>query len=572
MRLEPSARKIALLACAGVASVALFVVSRGKWSDAIIDSGREWIVPDALSRGQLLYRDVVYWFGPFTPYFHAFFLRAFGSGFGALVGAGLVGAAGVVVCLHLALRRVTTAGAAWAWTVLSVPVLVFMPDAGGAILGMGFRIWHAAGFALLALTVAGGARESRVRLVVAGSLAGLAGLCRTEWGLAAFASLAFFAIRRDGPGRRAAGTLAIVSGSFVGVMAAGLGLFVWRAGPTAVFADAPVLLFNLPRETLRRAGDMGSGGWRGLLQMGYAALAGFAAFSILDLLVVVRRGQVARASLIRVSILLAAIVVCAAAGGFPPGGLLAAGPLVCGLSFFAGLATSDRELGASLMGFGAMGLAASHRRFFFVSDGPYVAPALLFSWVCAAGCATWLLARREASVRSSLGRLTTAAVGALAAVAFLMRAAEYRSDDRVPVPGTQGMLSASPAQSLAIAELARTIRRLTPSGSGLVVFPEGEVVNFLAARSNPIRHKLYLPGYVDSRNELQIVRELEEARPAAIVIWPRPLGEYGAGFFGRDYGTGIQAWIDSEYEHVALEGSKGMDQRIVLAIRRRTRP
>jgi hypothetical protein len=41
-------------------SIGLFLLSRGKWSDPLIDSGREWIVPDALARGDLLYRDVVY--------------------------------------------------------------------------------------------------------------------------------------------------------------------------------------------------------------------------------------------------------------------------------------------------------------------------------------------------------------------------------------------------------------------------------------------------------------------------------------------------------------------------------
>src|SRR5690349_20924591 len=72
------------------ATILLFLVSRGKWSDAIVDSGREWIVPDALARGDVLYRDVVYWFGPFTPYAHAALFRIFGSSFQTLVLAGVV--------------------------------------------------------------------------------------------------------------------------------------------------------------------------------------------------------------------------------------------------------------------------------------------------------------------------------------------------------------------------------------------------------------------------------------------------------------------------------------------------
>ena len=38
------------LAARVAASVGLFIVSRGKWSDAIADSARERIVPDALAR------------------------------------------------------------------------------------------------------------------------------------------------------------------------------------------------------------------------------------------------------------------------------------------------------------------------------------------------------------------------------------------------------------------------------------------------------------------------------------------------------------------------------------------
>ena len=49
--------------------------------------------------GQMLYRDVVYWFGPFTPFYHALFFRLFGSSFSTLVLAGAVTSAGVLAAL-----------------------------------------------------------------------------------------------------------------------------------------------------------------------------------------------------------------------------------------------------------------------------------------------------------------------------------------------------------------------------------------------------------------------------------------------------------------------------------------
>ena len=184
-----SRRSILGAAATAAATAALFLVSRGKWSDPLIDSGREWIVPDALARGELLYRDVVYWFGPFTPYFQAAFLRVFGSSFSALVAAGAVTAIAVLAVLHAVLRKVTRRREAAQWAALVVPALLFMPNAGGVLLGMGYRIWHAAGFALAGVLLGAGAGRSRARRALwAGACAGLAGLCRTEWGLVAAAA------------------------------------------------------------------------------------------------------------------------------------------------------------------------------------------------------------------------------------------------------------------------------------------------------------------------------------------------------------------------------------------------
>ncbi len=122
----PAPLRLLFAALTGV----LWIVSRGKWSDALIDSGREWIVPDALAKGALLYRDVVYWFGPLTPYLQAGVFRLAGSGFPALV---LAGAATTAACLFLlaaASRRVTGRREALLWAALAVPALFFMPNAG----------------------------------------------------------------------------------------------------------------------------------------------------------------------------------------------------------------------------------------------------------------------------------------------------------------------------------------------------------------------------------------------------------------------------------------------------------
>ena len=76
---------------------------------------------------------------------------------------------------------------------------------------------------------------------------------------------------------------------------------------------------------------------------------------------------------------------------------------------------------------------------------------------------------------------------------------------------------------------------------------EGEVLNLLSGRPNPLRHELYLPGYLTDANEPEVLAELERARPEAIVVWRRPTAEYGRGLFGEDFGRSIAGWIAERY-------------------------
>jgi len=554
------------------ATAALFIVSRGKWSDPLIDSGREWIVPDALSRGELLYRDVAYWFGPFTPYLHAAFFRVFGSSFTTLVAAGCVGAAAALVALYAALRRVTGSESdqALLWTALAIPALVFMPNAGGAILGMGYRIWHAAAFSLLAIAVAAGdgrgVSRTPSRIGGAGALAGLAGLCRTEWGLAALSAVALvLALRLRG--RETVRAAAILGAGFGAVFGGVWALFFVLAGGKAI-ADQPIFLMNIPEVTRGHVGLAGLRAWRtGIWNLLYSGSTWLAVG--LGVTIAALRGEGIGPNRRRLYGLGAALLVaalCAAMGAVPGPVLFSAAPLACLAALIAGAAGSRKDgsgsstsatsatSSAALAGFGWMGLLASHRRVFFLGDAPYVAPPLLFGFVCAAGLIARALVRPESpAARGRLAGAFAAAVGALVVLAFAGRIAGYASEERVAIRGTGGMLSARPELAREVEETAAAIRREAPAGGGLVVIPEGEVLNFLSGRPNPARQKLYLPGYLTDANGPAVIADLERSRPGAIVRWLRPTGEYERGLFGADFGRDVAAWIDAHYVAVPIQ-------------------
>ncbi len=528
---------------------ALAVISRGKWSDPLIDSGREWIVPDAIARGELLYRDVVFWFGPLTPYLHAAFFRIFGSNFSTLVLAGCVSSVAALAALHLALRRVADPRTSALWTALAIPALVFMPSAGGSILGMGYRIWHAATVSLLSIVLVSGESRGARRLAVAGAVAALAALCRVEWGFAALSAAALVVVRRCGDEGRGRSVAALAAG-FVTTFGGVWSFFVAHAGWRALLVDQPVFLANIPADTRGHVGLAGLRAWRaGSWNLLYSASVWIGILLALELLALRREdpGRT-RQRLLALGAVLLTAAVSGAMGAVPGPVLFSAAPLICVFAMVQGWRGGPGSRSSALLGFGWMGLAASHRRIFFIDDAPYVAPPLLLAFVCAAGLVYGEV--RKAGSPAQRRRLEVAVAAALAVLlvfAFLGRARFYASEQRVPIPGTNAMLSDRPDRAREIEKVAETIREQTPPGGGLVVIPEGEVLNFLSGRANPIRHKLYLPGYLADANEADVVAELAAAKPAAIVLWLRPTGEYDRGLFGRDYGEGVAAWIHAHY-------------------------
>jgi hypothetical protein len=571
-------RRLSVAAAAvAVASVALFVVSRGRWSDPLIDSGREWIVPDALARGELLYRDVVYWFGPFTPYFQALFIKLFGSSFASLVAAGAVTAAGTLAALHAAMTRATGRREAALWTALAIPAVVFMPNAGGALLGMGYRIWQAGAFALAAVALSArvGGTRTQTTSPLAGACAGLSGLCRTEWGLAAIAGVVLACVvarRSRRVGLRAA---FFAAAGYAAVFGIGLGLFLVAAGADAVIRDGHVLLTGLPAET--RHFLFAFSGVRdlrhGLPELFYSAAMWIGVFLLAALLA--RPPGESRARALRaLAAVLAVLAVTALAGGAGGAVLFSAAPAVCLVGLGVGLSRRRGSRAAALSACGFLGLALCYRRIFHIGDSAYVGPPLLFAFVCTAGLLHLALAReRRRSARVRLGAAWRLTVGCLVVLAFLGRAWQYASIEGVPIAGTSGMLFARPALAREIEELAAAVQAGTREGEGLVAFPEGELFNLLSGRPNPIRHRLFLPGYLTRENEPAVLAELERARPAAVILWLRPTGEYDRGLFGEDYGRSVRSWIEENYrlEPFRARGAPVRTHpRFMLGLRRET--
>lgn len=563
--------KVVLIALFLSATTCLFFVSAGKWCDAVVDVGSEWIYADTLARGGLLYRDVVYWFGPITPYFEAAFFMVFGSSFTTLVIAGIAGSIAALFALWWSLRKITGGFESLAWVAFAVPALVFMPYSGGSILSMGHRMWHAATFSLLAVgvSVSRFPRKSIARPVLSGALCGLAALCRTEWGVATIGVI-LIGYLVEGSERRIQ-NVSLAGLSAIAVWGIGILPFVAVAGSRSVFDDSRLLIVGLPEETRyflwRYSGliELRSG----LASLAYSAGLWFSLFLLVDILSAPSRLR-QRRYLTFFGVAFAALVIGWAGRASFGAVLFSAAPLLCLAALVIAVTRLGRRRGRVVGSFAALGLLFSLRRPLDIRDGGYVAPPLLFAVVTAASLLyIAVLARRKRRERVSLRFGLTCALILGIALLFLHRGLHYAEDRRVPIPGTGGALTARASFVRQVKSIVDAIREETRSEDGLVVIPEGALLNYLSDRRNPIRHKLLIPGYLTDANESDVLAELQRAQPAAVVIWPGLEELYGKHAFGEDWGRELALWIRLHYEeHSFGETDRALSRDMFLGILR----
>ncbi len=435
-------------------------------------------MPYTIARGDLLYRDVVYWFGPFTPYFHAPFSALFGSSFSTLVAAGVVGS------IATSRRSTSLSGRSLAPRGVSLvrardPALVFMPNSGGSILGMGYRIWHAAAFALAAIALASRPAPARRPFFVrprSAFSAGLAGLCRTEWGRSPASGRRCVRVAERPVRERLKG--AVVSGGDIILIVSSV-LRSGRSSPLRAgrpsSQDGHVLLTGLPAETRTFLVEFsGVRDWRGgVLELLYSAatLDGRAACPS-DPRDRRDRSAAVRGKLPILAVVLLVVVLCARLGGAGGKVLFSAAPLVClgrrRSRSFPG-PPEPRSPRIRDRGYASSPIVAP-----FTSATPHTSAHLSFCFRLRGRAPSARHRRRKGRSVAGEVRLSAAVVCfALVVLAFAGRAVRYARDDGYAVPGTREMLSASRSAWRGWRRLPGRCAGTTRSGRRSPSFPRG---------------------------------------------------------------------------------------------------
>ncbi len=96
--------------------------------------------------------------------------------------------------------------------------------------------------------------------------------------------------------------------------------------------------------------------------------------------------------------------------------------------------------------------------------------------------------------------------------------------------------------------LEHMLRNKPPRGATAVVFPEGVSLNYFADLENPTSYYSFIPPEIgSSAEERRMVRELQMKSPDYVIIVDRDVREFGHWGFGIDYAFAIMEWIRENY-------------------------
>jgi hypothetical protein len=551
-----------------------------KWSDPIVDFGRELYVPWQLTKGRVLYRDIFSLFGPLSPYVNAAWFRLFGVSLTTLAVCNLAIFAAILAGIYRFVR--TCADRFTAVTASMTTLLLFgfsfvvkignynfvTPYAHEATHGLALCI------ALLLCLGRGATRDDRPSWLGAGACFGLAFLTKPEIGLAALAAVATTAIGLaliDRQLHRLAGHLGVFL--LTAAIAPG-GFFLYFAGrmPPAdalrAVAGAWASLFgsriasNAFYQSVMGLDRPGANAFWMLLS--FAAFCGF--LLALGWWAVSRDRQptfVTRVTPLAV-VLLGVVAFARAGAPFAALPLIVAATLVW-TGTRIGRTRGDRAAALRFLSIAAwsacalMLLAKMGLRPSIVHYGFYLAlPATVVTLILIADLLPRAIAARGSARAARTFRVFAVVVFAAAAVPYLVLSYYGYRQRVIPVGSGGDRFYASGAtdawQGRAVAEAVRMLATARPGT--LAVMPEGVMLNYLTRRDSPLKVINLMPPELMTVGEDEVLRSLDAAPPEFVLLVQRDVREYGYPPFGADprYGERIVQWVRGRYREVRVVG------------------
>ncbi len=590
-----------------IAGVIMLAMSWRKWLEPTVDFGRELYVPWRLSLGEVLYHDIAYFNGPFSPYFNALLFKIFGVGLMSLAWANIVILAGLTFLIYRLLCLVGSRLGAVLGCVIFLVIFGMAQFINTAnynfVCPYSHELTHGLALSLLAIYLLYRYLDSSraVFLGLAGVCLGLILLTKVEVFAAAALALALgwvlILLQEKPSGLR----LLKLLGSFAGGTALPLACFgayfalqqmpfgqalrsVFAGYVALVSSSLPSNKFYLDVMGLDRPGHnlllmLKVTGWYLLLLGPLAVLDYFLRrFSSHRKYI----GPVAFALGLGMSLWLfqaaswpdrsriMPLFMYDLLRPLPLFMVILAGSLVIALVRCSGdAAKRNRYCLALLLSVFSLVLLskmilnayAAHYGFALAAPATLLLVVALVHWL------PRLLARSSKQGGWVFRPVILAVLIVGLASYFNASRRCYRWKTYRLGKGPDAFVIVPWPQAPALSQTLEFIGVIMRPDETFVVFPEGVMLNYLSRRPNPTKYISFMPAELALFGEKSMLDALQENPPDHVLILSRGMREYGYLGFGADYCLEITGWMNDNYSKFKYLGlSRTREQKIAYQV------
>lgn len=582
---QPIGRKdLIALAVLSLLFAAMILATWQRWTQPLIDHGREMNLPARILAGDRLYVDVHFLYGPLAPQFNAFLYRVFGVHLSVLKISGAVSAVLILCCLYLLSRQVmgvwesaAAVGMAMMICALKSTANYIQPYAYASL----YALWFAL-FSLLAVlwflkrSAIDGRDERRLQwdsrrmmLALAGFAAGMALISKWEIALAALAagSVALILVgmaEQRIPWREALCFLTPPFALVVGVYGAILRhttlstllvdnriLFAYMPPQLVYFNGLVSGLNNWPRSLLFTVGGLGIFAvWIGVSLIAGAALGGPSRGRVFKLgIAFLLGGALWRQISIRI------FQVSESVSPLAAGAIIA--PLTIAVYGYGVWKSRSRTpyRHQALLVLSVFSMVSILRVILAVKTSspytPFFTPVLIILFLYHLFYTAPAMLVPDEGLRINVERSAIALAGLITIGLGVDSVLRLHRNNTFQVHSERGSFLTIPEIGGPLQHAIEYVEQHTTSDDYVLTLPQATTINFLADRRNPLREEIVHPGFLTGEQEEEAIRTIQSKQPPLIVITELDTPEFRDRRFGVDYNQKLSAWIHSQYRLAA---------------------
>lgn len=569
--------RFALLALAVLFAVML-AVSWQRWTQPLLDHGREMNLPSRILAGEHLYSDVQFLYGPFAPHFNALLYKIFGVQLGTLKVSGAVCAILILLMIYWLSRRLMTVWESAAITGL-VLVICAVKSTANYIQPYAYAALYGFLFSLASLVCAVGFVQLRQSKLMrwAGVFAGLALISKPEIALAGWAAAATVLLVESVSARKVLGreTLNFIV-PVIGIFVVSYGLILSQTPLSVLLNDNHVLFTNMPPQLIyfnrhisglarlptslwfTLTGIAVFGIWAGASALVGAALSFRSACGPKNWLNSLRLSGL---------VLLIAIIGREAAIRFlkvpddvtPFASAIFALPVVIGIigwriwkAWRIGQSVSTEQ--RILLTLAVFSLFSILRALLNVTTtGPYTPffiPTLIVVFLYLLFRAAPKFLATSPHIRLNVCRVAVCLIALLVVGLAINSARRFRTINTFEVHTARGSFVTLPEIGEPLQAAIRFAEERTKPGEYVLALPVATTINFLAARPYPLREEIVHPGFLTDEKEFDAIERIKSRQVPLVLVANLITSEFRDRVFGADYNRELMRWITENYHLV----------------------